>query len=99
MFFLIFKNFTKKIRQINNNKEKCVKPLDERKIQKYVNYLLKYCQIEYPLSLVDVCTSLIEKSKELQIKNMNPFVKIENLFSFLKYVRNVILITDQNYHL
>lgn len=62
--------------RINNNKEKPIKPLDEVKIQKYIIYLLKYCHIEYPMNTLDVCNLLIEKSKELQIKNMNPFVNL-----------------------
>ena len=60
--------------QINSNKEKQIKPLDERKIQKYVLYLLRYCHVDYPLTSMDVCDLLIEKSRELQIKNMNPLV-------------------------
>jgi len=59
---------------MSDNKEKHMKPLDEVKIQKYVNYLLKYCHIENNISSMDVCQLLIEKSRELQIKNMNPLV-------------------------
>jgi len=60
--------------QLNSHKEKQIKPLDEQKLQKYVYYLLRCCQIEYSLTLMDVCEVLVEKSRELKIKNMNPFV-------------------------
>ena len=59
-----------------------MKPLDERKIQKYVTYLLNYCHIENSITSMDVCHMLIEKSREMQIQSMNPLVRSVNPFFY-----------------
>lgn len=56
--------------------EKKIKLPNEKKMAKYTNAILSYCKIDYPLDFREICVTLIEKSREKQIKFCSPMLVI-----------------------
>ena len=54
--------------------EKKLKPVNEKKMEKYTNSILRYCKIDTPIDFRELCILLIEKARENQIKYASPLV-------------------------
>ncbi len=48
--------------------EKKIHQVNEKKMEKYTNSILKYCKIDSDIDFREVCILLIEKAREKQIK-------------------------------
>jgi hypothetical protein len=56
-------------RLLHKSKTISIRPLNERKLQKYVDNLLKYSKIDVQMKVSEVCSILIEKTREFHVKN------------------------------
>lgn len=43
-------------------------------MQKYVNAMMNYCKIDYPLDFKEICLVLFEKAREKQIQYASPLL-------------------------
>lgn len=56
--------------------EKKLKPVNEKKMEKYTSSILSYCKIDTAIDFRELCILLIEKAREKQIKYASPLVNL-----------------------
>ena len=58
-------------------------------MEKYSSMLLKYCKIDFKIPLKEICTILVEKSKNLQLKESLPQLDFHSEMSFISEYSNL----------
>lgn len=76
-----------------------LKPVNEKKMEKYTNSILRYCKIDIPIDFRELCIMMIEKARENQIKYASPMVITLTLIIISNnvFIRKPPLITFRKY--